>query len=150
MERDKQKIIVSEPVVNILRPTWLIVTHKAVDILIRLQSRLPIGTSEMIPVILERRILVLATIKVEASPDLYFMLASDLLETICHGKASARVHLPRLLQGIMQTPDRGPRALSIYLHGLTSLSIISGRPVVEDCIPTELHTNTLSKLGELQ
>lgn len=88
MSSNEQKVIVAEGIVDIVGPTWLIVAHKAIDVLVRLQFRLPVGSSEMMPMIFERRILVLATIKSVASPNLNFLLASDNLETIWFDRES--------------------------------------------------------------
>ena len=79
---DTQVVVVAKSVVNILCPSWFISAAEAVDGFPRFEPCLPIGTGKVMPVVLEARVLVIATIKLVTGPDFDLLLTSNILGSI--------------------------------------------------------------------
>ena len=79
---DAQVVVIAKSIVNILCPSWFIGAAEAVDAFSRFEPCLPIGTSKVIPVVLEWRISIIATLKFVPGPDFNLMFTSNVLSAI--------------------------------------------------------------------
>lgn len=77
-----QEVVISEFIVDIFCPTWLVLTYKTVDVLAGLKLRLKICPGEVIPVVFERRVLVVAAVEIVTRPDFNFSPFTGLLAPI--------------------------------------------------------------------
>lgn len=125
MSVDLQEVIIAKLIIDVSCPTWLVIADKTIYAFIGFQSCLIIGSSEVVPVVFEWRVLVVATIVFVPSPHFDFMPLTDLLATIWLDRESAwGSPLAMFLKRLSCLSVRGTHALRIYFYSLTLLSVV--------------------------